>query len=342
MSDKDKINNQPESSPDPKDSVIPSKKSLAIASISFLIILGIVITGSAIFAGRNSVDFTSQDAIGGYPFTVHFNYDISNIKDSVFTDFGWEDETHLPMDESMISYHYPIAGEFKVLVYTRDKILDSLRVISCTDDWIGGQYPNGKPELFEPFLDQSIFRQESVFYAPIEDLAETQSNQTESNWTAYKLLYPQNVQLDKMTLETRVLNNASTGSSLCHNTGIRLIGKEGLVDFHFTHEDCSRYAKFRLSEKFLDGQFDDLDALSVDLSDWLDIRIEIERNELKLFLSDELIFKESYLEPLGMLVGVGYKFFGSGKIDNLSVKNSAGESVYSYDFAADSTELTGL
>jgi len=323
--------------PDPNEGVIPSKKSLSIASISFLIILGIVITGSVIFAGRNSLEFSSPDAIRAFPFTAHFRFNISNIKDSVFTDFGYDDETYLAQNDSIVSYNYPIAGEFNVLIYTRDRILDSFRVISCSDYWIGGSYPSGKPELFEAFRDQSIFRQGSEFYAPLKKLTELDFNKDGRVWTAYKLLYPQNVQLDKLTLETWVLNT--------DDTGIRLIGKDGVVDFTFTQENGSRYAKFRLSEKSLDGQEDDLDALSVDLSDWLDIRIEIDDNELQLFLSDELIFEESYYKQMGMLVGVAYTFLGSGKIDYLNLKNHEGESVYSYDFSADSTDLsefTGL
>jgi hypothetical protein len=112
-----------------------------------------------------------------------------------------------------------------------------------------------------------------------------------------------------------------------------LVGDSGTIDFKFTQPKCSRYASLRISEKFLDGGFDDLSALSVDLSDWLQIKMATSNGHFKIELADEIIFSEEYEKPLGNLLGVVYSFFGSGKIDYLELKNLDGISFYKNDFS---------
>jgi hypothetical protein len=93
-----------------------------------------------------------------------------------------------------------------------------------------------------------------------------------------------------------------------------------------------------VSEKYLDGEFDDLSALSVDLSDWLPIKMNTSGGQFTIELDGKPVFSEEYKQPLGNLLGVVFSFFGSGKIDYLELKETSGESFYSSSFSpAEST-----
>ncbi len=281
--------------------------------------------GDFSFSCRNPIDYL--------PFTATFDYYISGMKDSVFCDFGVNLKRHLPPGNSMINYFYSNAGIYQVHVFTNSKILDSLKVVVCTEDWQGGYFPNNEPEKFKPFYDQVFYRQPDCFYASPEKLKEENINLKEGYWTAYKLFSPFNKSLDSLQLETHVLNNASTGSYLCYDIDISLIGDSGLIDFKFTQPKCSRYARLRFSERQMNGEFDKLDAMSVDLSDWLTVKMVTKNKDFSLYLADTLIFTGNYERPLGDLLGVAYSFYGSGKIDYLELKDGNDSTFYSNRFA---------
>jgi hypothetical protein len=276
--------------------------------------------------------FSCENAADNYPYTATFHYDISEIRDSVFTDFGRNRETFLPPERTMINYFYSNTGIYNVRFYTRSRVLDSLKIIAFSNDWQGGYFPNAEPEKFQPFINQDIFKQPGFFYAPPDVLKNEGVDLTQRYWTTYRFFAPFNKSLDSLAMETRVLNNASTGSLLCYDVEITLIGDMGTINFKFTQLRCSRHANLRVSEKYLDGEFDDLSALSVDLSDWLQIAMTTQNGKLEIALADTVIFSETYQKPLGNLFGVVYSFFGSGEIDFLELKDAKGKIFYTTSF----------
>ncbi len=88
----------------------------------------------------------------------------------------------------------------------------------------------------------------------------------------------------------------------------------------------------QIAEKNLDGEFDDLDWLSVDLFDWLAVQMKTFDGQFEIALSDSTIFSETYSEPLGNLTGVMYSFFGSGKVDYLQLAEGSGDVFYQTSF----------
>jgi len=232
----------------------------------------------------------------------------------------------------MINSFYPNSGDYTVRFYTRRKLLDSLRVIAWSRDWQAGWFPNTKPELFKLFKDQQFYRKEQSFYATANELQTEGADIDSRIWTEYQYLADFKHSLDELSLETRVFNNATTGSLSCYDAEIKLIGDSGMIDFKFTQTKCSRYASVRVSEKFLDGKFTDLSAFTVDMSDWLKIKMLTHADTCNIYLDKKLIFSQKYEKPLGALVGIIYQFYGSGMIDQLSLKDAEGKVFYQHDF----------
>ena len=304
---------------------------LAVAGVAAIVLLVVQL----ISPGKKpaSYRFSCENPTDFYPFTVTFNYDISEIEDSVFTDFGRGQETYLPPERSMINYFYSNTGVYQVRFYTRSVLLDSLRVIAYANNWQGGFFPNSKPELFQAFLDQSFYRQADHFFAPANLLKNNGIDLAQKYWTSYRYFSPFNKSMDALTLETQVFNNASTGSLSCYDIEITLVGDSGTINFKFTQPKCSRYASLRVSEKYLGGEFDNLGALSVDLSGWLQIKMATLNGHFSIALGNKEVFTEEYQRPLGNLLGIIYSFFGSGKIDYLILKDSQGEPFYENPFS---------
>jgi hypothetical protein len=310
--------------------------------IGAILVVGAVVLVMMILARplekKANYQFSCENPVDYYPFTASFSYDVSEIGDSVFTDFGRAQETYLPPERKMINYFYSNTGVYPVRFYTRSRVLDSLKVTALASDWQGGYFPNSSPGLFQPFINQNIYKQPDCFYASPEKLKSEGVDLNQKYWITYRLFSPFNKSLDSLTLETKVLNNASTGSLVCYDIEITLVGETGTVDFKFTQLKCSRHANLRVSEKYLDGEFDDLSALSVDLSDWLPIKMNTSGGQFTIELDGKPVFSEEYKQPLGNLLGVVFSFFGSGKIDYLELKETSGESFYSSSFSpAEST-----
>ena len=114
---------------------------------------------------------------------------------------------------------------------------------------------------------------------------------------------------------------------------VSLIGDSGLVELKFTQPKCSRYAKLVFSEQKMNGEFNKLEAMSVDLSDWLKIKVITENKNFSLYLSDSLVFEGQYKKPMGNLLGIVYSFYGSGKIDFLELKDGAKNTFLRDDFS---------
>lgn len=276
--------------------------------------------------------FSCVNPVDSFPFTAIFRYDISEIDDSVFCIFGNSIESCLPPDKHMINYFFDQPDIYTVLLYTRKQILDSLNIIAWSKEWTAGSFPNSRPKLFKLFKDQTFYRQDNYFYASPKDLEKNVFDWHPNDWTKYKFIYPFNKSLDELVMETRVMNNPSTGSLSCYDTEISLFGDSANINFKFTQQKCSRYAGFQVSEKKLDGKFDDLSPFSVDMSNWLDVKVISRDNQVKIFLSDTLIFEDSYNQKLGNLTGIAYSFFGSGKIDYLEIRDIDNTTFYQFDF----------
>ncbi len=301
----------------------------SFACVGFFIVMRLVWTSGTQYG---NYQFNCKNPRDIYPFTAMFEYDVSKISDSVFTDFGCGIETYLPPEKGKINYFYANTGSYNVQIYTRKKILGNLEIVAWANDWQGGYFPNSKPEKFVRFMNQSFYRQPDYFYATTEGLKSENIDLSRSYWTEYRYFAPFNKSLDELSFETRVLNNASTGSYACYDVGIVLQGESGKIDIKFTQPKCSRYARMKLSEKQMDGAFDDLSAFTIDMSDWLQIRMKTENKKFCVYLGNKLIFTERYTEPIGTLLGIRYYFYGSGKTDYIELKDSTGNVFYRNDF----------
>lgn len=324
--------------PEKMNSKAGMRKKIAY-SASFIVLAVILVfilfrnnpkQGDYSFGCRNSADYM--------PFTATFEYNISEIQDSVFTDFGTDSESYLPPDRNMINFFYKNAGKYQVHFYTRARMLDSLKVFVYSSQWQGGYFPNNEPVKFLPFYDQSFFRQSDRFYASPENLKKEAVDLKDGIWTCYKHFMPFEESLDSITMKTRVFNNESTGSHLCYDINISLVADSGVVNFKFIQPKCSRYAWLHVSEKYLNGKHSDLSSLAVDMSNWLDVKMHTENFNFYLFLSDSLIYTEKYECPLGKLQGIDVSFFGTGMIDHMELINAKGQTFYNDDFSlADSS-----
>nr|WP_319265035.1 hypothetical protein [uncultured Draconibacterium sp.] len=310
------------------------RKILIMSIIPVLFVGGMFV----IIKSREVSDFTftCQNPSELAPYTATFSYDVSEIKDSVFANFGYWGEYYLPPEKKTINFFYRMPGVFNVKLYTRSKVLNTSRIIAYSSDWQGGYYPNRADSLYEPFINQSFYRHDGFFYADPDPLfSEEGVNLRDRYYTAFRYFSPFNKSLDSLSLETTIENNASTGSMLCYDAGLQLIGESGIIDFNFTQSRCSRFAGIRVSEKYLSGEDTDLKSLAVDMSAWLNVKIVNENKVFNLYLDEQLIFEQPYEKPLGDIVGIVIYFSGSGRVDDLKVFDQDQKLFYGCDFGRD-------
>ena len=81
-----------------------------------------------------------------------------------------------------------------------------------------------------------------------------------------------------------------------------------------------------LNDKYISGKENDLSAFGIiDDRDYKNITIKALGKSVKVLLADKVIFKEEYAETMGRLVGVRFKFLGSGEVKNVQITDSQGD-----------------
>lgn len=313
---------------------LPRKRKVKPAAY---ILIGICLVAVAVYFFTNGLNNATQvllktsDTLKVVPFTAVFHYDVSEFGDSVFIDFGNNTPVSLPKDKHSITEYYKACGVFYPKIFTRYKVLDSVRVQNLSTDWQGGYSPNDDYRMFIPFEDTAIFRQNGKLYISGENLKIQDPLYLKGIYAEYRLMKNFNIPLDSLSFSATVKNSPGEGGKLCFDVEIWLIGSNDNCKVRFVEPGCFRYGQLKVSEKQFNGRFDDLSALARDMKKWTDIRIDISGLEARVYYNGEKIISESYRNKLGKFLGIYIRCYGTGAVQRVFVHKDS-QVVYRSNF----------
>lgn len=274
----------------------------------------------------------TADTARTVPFTAVFQYDVSGIGDSVFIDFGNNTSVPLPKEKHTITEFYKACGVFYPKIFTRKKVLDSIRIENYSRNWQGGYSPNDDCRMYTPFEDSTVYRQNGRLYISPENLKFQEPLFGKGIYAEYRFMNNFDVSLDSIDFSASVKNSPLEGGKLCYDVEIWLIGSENNCKVRFVEPECFRYGQFKVSEKEYNGRFDDLSALARDVKEWTDVRVHILNSQVNVYYNNSDVLTQSYKESMGKLIGIYFRFFGTGSLREVSVKNYQNTQIYSIHF----------
>lgn len=288
------------------------------------------------------VKFSSKKQSQGIPNAVIFNYDISKIPhDSAFIQQSWDKRLRQKISgkDQFYTCQYYFPGYFQAKLILNNQIVQQLPIHITTNGWQtliqsshNAAIPTYIPKEAVESLNQLHLKPEKVN----QYLHRIENN---SYWTNYY-----NVQdfdlVDTMgfIFETSLKNDIEQGGLTCQHAQATIIGEHGRIAIPLTAPGCVGDIRIVVGEVYLNSKNNDLSAFGCNLSGWQLLRCEAKAGKVDIYLNNNLIWNISYQKSIGKLVGLRFKFHGSGAIQFVQLKG-LNEIIYFEDYFTAISEL---
>lgn len=291
-------------------------------------------------ANYDNILFSSKKVVTrGVPNTVIFNYDISMIDaDSVLIQQSWDPRRQARLDKDKhyhsSVYYYP--GFHKAKLVIDDKVVKQHNIHITTDGWLGlARYDrNAQIPIYIPRDD--IIDDGRLYISP----KTLQKHKVDLSRNEYHVFFYNvrdfgNIDGDNFTIETRLKNDLSEGGLTGQYVLTHVMCENGRDIIPLTIAGCVGNVSLKFIDVWVHGRENDLSAFGCDLSEWNDLRCEVENRTAKLILNGNVIYQLSYKEPAGRIIGIYYYFYGCGAVDYVKLTDAQGDIVYTDDFSTE-------
>lgn len=268
----------------------------------------------------------------GVPNSIIFEYDASaaSSSDSIFIQQSWDKRLteRVPINRKTHSsiYYYP--GFFQAKLVVNDKIVKEQGLIIKTNGWLPVVEKEKEPVYFKT---EDVLNADGALHLPIEKLKEKNILlQPEAPWVSfYNVRDFGDIYNDNFTLKTEVKNDYNEGSAICQFTEIHILFEGGVYMAPLSIKGC--VSKLMLFDA--NGRKDDTSSLGCDLSDWVKVEYRVRNKKGKIYVNDQLAMNDLDLAlPSAKIIGIRYRFQGTGSVKYLALTKSNGEAVYEEKF----------
>ena len=325
-----------------KNNSKPLKKTKINMSVVFPLAAFLALLFISLFSTINSnkneltpediakIKFSSRTITNGMPNSVVFDFDLSTIKsDSIYIQQYWDATKTIKINNNQKQatgiYYFP--------GYFRAKLLVDGNVIKEHDLFIesGGWSASIDYQPIPKYLNKTQFLNQSLILNS-EIISEIKSNKNPVVSTYHFIDDLGNISGDNFTLKTTLKNTYNEKWAVCQTTQIYLIGTKGALVIPFTIPGCISNINLKLNDVYLSGKKHDLSSFGLDLTTFKNIKINVIKKQLKVFINDDETFSGSYHKSLGNLVGIRYKFLGAGAIKHVTLFDAHGKTVLKDNF----------
>lgn len=295
---------------------LPNKKGVYI-SLGFVLCFAII----SLIANRrpevvvNSSEFTFSSQVKSmeYPNTVVFNFSLpDNLKsDSLVIQQSWDPTktVEIRRDQNTATGIYYQPGYFRAKLLVEGQIVKEHDLFLKSNGWLGTLDYAPIPKYFRPELKGK------VMMAPKEIEEEVQASE-EMLVTTYQYVDDfGDVSDDNFTFSAQVENHSDEIWAVCKMMSLYFLGSEGALIVPFSKIGCSSEVDIMLNDVYLDGKENDLSALSSDFTGATDIKVSVNQKKLTVSISGKEVYTQSYNMSIGKLVGLRFRFLGTGQIN---------------------------
>ncbi|CAM1344415.1 hypothetical protein [Tenacibaculum amylolyticum] len=294
--------------------------SAFIIALLFFSILSMSNNRSIEKPNYSNVIFKSQPITEGLPNSVVFNFDLKGItSENILIQQFWDPSKKIEIQKSQKQatgqYYYP--GYFRAKLLVDGEIIREHDLFIKSNGWLGTIDYEPVPKYFK---EEEIKKENTLSFSEdvIKEIIEKEKP-ISSTFHYVNDLDP--ISGDNFELTADLKSLFTEKWSTCQKTIVVIIGTKSAILIPFSIPGCISEIGLMLSEKYLDGKKNDLSAFGVNLSNFNNIKLKVENKELQVYINEKQTYMDSFIEPIGNVVGVRFKFYGVGEVKNLILKD---------------------
>jgi hypothetical protein len=327
------LHNEKDNAPTPLKNISARwryQKSIRMGVIAgLLVFVTIIITGiaSSVEEKAKNYSFSSKKIVSeGVPNSVVFDYDASNSPaDSVIIQQSWDERLRTKVskhDHQHTSIYYT-PGFFKAKLVVNDEIVREHNLWITSNGWIALVKQNVIPVYF----DNKDFAHDGILNLPISKLIEKNIPfQPETPWTSYYNVKDfGDIKTDNFEFVTKIKSDFKQGSGVCQRIQILLLTDGNVIIIPLSIKGCVSDLNLVFGD-VVSGKTNDLSSFGADVSNWVNVRCEVKNKIGKIFINDSPAHEGAY-NSSEKIVGMIFRFEGTGSIDEVSLTNQIGVKV---------------
>lgn len=279
--------------------------------------------------------FNSKKVVSvGVPNSVIFDYDASKAPDdSVFVQQDWDPSRRIKVAKSQHQhtsvYYYP--GQFQAKLVIGKQAVKEHNLFIQTDGWL--------PLIEQAPIPLYFKKEEAIREGKLGlSLEKIQEQNITLKPVAPVVQYCNlkdfgDIKTDDFIFETSVKNTFREGSSICQYTEITLLCEGAPIMIRLSAKGCISENSLFFIGKNISGKEHDLSGFGTDFKDFAKVRCESVNGQVQLFVDNKLAYEFPYEGAVSKIVGIKYRFHGSGLVDDVKLAKGDGSLMYEDTFA---------
>jgi len=267
----------------------------------------------------SDIAFSSRPVTNTYPNSVIFDLDLKSINtDSLQIQQYWDPRKTISIrkDQKQATGIYYFPGYFKAKLMIDGVVAKKHDLFLRSNGWLGTIEYQPVPKYFSP--ESGL---EKKLYHPKAMQEEVRTSEDPLSIIYHYINDLGNVSGDDFKLTASIRNTFDDKWAVCQSSKIYIIGTKGAMIIPFSKLGCSSDNNLLLNDVYLSGKVNDLTAFGTDLSDFTPIQVLNEQKTVTIFINEKAVFTTSYMETMGKLVGLRFKFLGLGEVESFELED---------------------
>lgn len=285
----------------------------------------------------NPADFTfaSKKVVSvGLPNSVIFDYDASKAPDdSVYIQQDWDPSRRIKVSKNQHQHTsvYYRPGSFQAKLVIGNRVVKEHNLFIQTDGWLPLIEQNPVPVYFK--------QDDAINYGKLGLSIETiQSQNVPLKPAAPFVVYANlkdfgDIKTDNFIFETSIKNTFREGASVCQNTAIGLLCEGTAIMIRLSAKGCISENSLYFVDQEISGKEHDLSAFGNDFKDFVKVRCESVNGKVKIYVDNKLAYEFSHKSSVSKIMGITYRFQGSGLVDEVKLSKGDGKVVFEDTFS---------
>jgi hypothetical protein len=277
--------------------------------------------------------FHSRPTASGLPNSVVFTYHASQApSDCVYVQQSWDPKRRFKVPKAgkhvTSLYYYP--GYFQAKLLVGNQVVKEHALLIPTKGWLPLVEQEPVPVYFKP--EEAIDKGVLTLSADVLQ-GRGISLQPVVPWVNY--WYVQDfgdLTMHSFTLETELKNDYATGSAACQHSEVVLLCAGGAIKVPLTVPGCVSGISLHLPGKQIRGANTDLSAFGCDFSRWVKLRLEKTSGSVRILVNDQLALTTALSENGAKIVGLGFRFQGTGSVNYVRLSDGRGKQILNEQF----------
>ncbi len=275
--------------------------------------------------------FSSKKTVDeGVPNTVIFDYNASaaSANDTIFIQQSWDKRLRELVSRDgkhhTSIYYYP--GFFQAKLIVNEKVVKEHNLFIKTNGWLSCIEQKPVPVYFS----EADVKQDGVLRLPLKNIISSNVPlQPTTPWVSfYNVRDFGELNSDDFIFETEIRNDYKEGSAVCQLTQVHVLMEGAAMVVPLSIKGCVGELNLMGTE----GKQSDLSGLGVDFGDWVKVKFVFKDKIARIFINDAEKFKlQANMLPV-KVVGIAYRFQGTGSVNYARLSTSSGKIIYEDNF----------